>query len=310
MNRTARLFTARRLVPLFAVFVNGVWGAGYALTKVLYDWLEIESFEIGEQIWLMGLRAFLTGTLVLVLKGIKDRRFPAIKKTSYKSLAALVFAQVILQYLFMYIGLAHASGVHASIIDPTSVFSSVLVACLIFKTEKLTAKKLIGTLVGFLGVVLVNLDGLAGPQGFSFLGEGFLIIGMAVYGFAEPLIKITSGEESPVSMYGWSFALGGLFLWGLGAGLGGAVTAFSVRAVLLLLLSLILTTSTFILWGLLLKYNPVSSVTVYGFTIPFFGVILSVLALNEGGAINRMTVPALILVTIGIIIVNRAQTED
>ena len=37
------------------------------------------------------------------------------------------------------------------------------------------------------------------------------------------------------------------------------------------------------LWSVLLKYNPVSRVTIYAFMTPVMGVLLSALMLGEGG---------------------------
>ena len=57
--------------------------------------------------------------------------------------------------------------------------------------------------------------------------------------------------------------------------------------------------------GILLKYNPVSKVAIFGFTNPVFGVLLSAWWLGEGSrelGINALI--ALVLVCIGICIVN------
>lgn len=59
------------------------------------------------------------------------------------------------------------------------------------------------------------------------------------------------------------------------------------------------------LWGILLKYNPVSKVAIFGFTNPGFGVLLSAWWLGEGSTeLGWNALLALILVYIGICIVN------
>ena len=59
------------------------------------------------------------------------------------------------------------------------------------------------------------------------------------------------------------------------------------------------------LWGILLKYNPVSKVAIFGFTNPVFGVLLSAWWLGEGSAeLGWNALLALILVCIGICIFN------
>ena len=59
------------------------------------------------------------------------------------------------------------------------------------------------------------------------------------------------------------------------------------------------------LWGVLLKYNPISKVTVFGFFNPIAGVILSALLLQEKQDMGLGTLIALILVSCGIYLVNR-----
>ena len=64
------------------------------------------------------------------------------------------------------------------------------------------------------------------------------------------------------------------------------------------------------LWGILLKHNPVSRVSVLGFINPVMGVLLSAIFLGENQEAFSLTgLAALILVSAGIIIVNRSNGE-
>ena len=63
------------------------------------------------------------------------------------------------------------------------------------------------------------------------------------------------------------------------------------------------------LWGLLLKYNPISKVAVFGFMNPVIGVLLSAVLLNEKDSLGFSSIAALVLVCIGIYIVNKAPKE-
>ena len=57
-------------------------------------------------------------------------------------------------------------------------------------------------------------------------------------------------------------------------------TVFGKGMAMLVYLALV-SAAAYSLWGILLKYNPVSKVAVFGFMNPVFGVILSALLLNE-----------------------------
>ena len=88
--------------------------------------------------------------------------------------------------------------------------------------------------------------------------------------------------------------------------MGGHLKAFTASAAALLIYMAMISAVAYSLWGMLLKYNPVSKVTVFGFMNPVFGVMLSALLLKEKGQAFSLTgLTSLILVCIGIYIVNR-----
>ena len=96
--------------------------------------------------------------------------------------------------LFFYIGLANTSGVKASIIEGVNVFISILVASLIFHQERLTTRKMAGCLIGFAGVVLVNITGGI-DMAFTFTGDGFIVLSTIAYAFSSVMIKRYSQGE-------------------------------------------------------------------------------------------------------------------
>ena len=79
-------------------------------------------------------------------------------------------------------------------------------------------------------------------------------------------------------------------------------------AMILLIYMALISAVAYTLWGILLKYNPVSKVSIFGFTNPVFGVILSAIILREGNVFGMKDLIALVLVSIGILIVNWVVT--
>ena len=92
--------------------------------------------------------------------------------------------------------------------------------------------------------------------------------------------------------------------------MGGRVSGFTIPSSLLLLYMAMISAVAYSLWGILLKYNPVSRIAVFGFMNPVFGVILSALLLGENNqAFSLYGLAALILVSLGIFLVNRKDTS-
>ena len=61
-----------------------------------------------------------------------------------------------LQYFCYYIGLAHTTGVKASVLVGMNVFTAILISSLLLRLEKLTVRSIIGCTVGFLGIILIK----------------------------------------------------------------------------------------------------------------------------------------------------------
>lgn len=88
--------------------------------------------------------------------------------------------------------------------------------------------------------------------------------------------------------------------------MGGNLTIVSAGSIPLLVYMAFISAGAYTLWGVLLKYNPVSTVTVLGFVNPVMGVILSAIFLHEGAeALSIYTLIALVLVSLGIYIINK-----
>ena len=91
---------------------------------------------------------------------------------------------------------------------------------------------------------------------------------------------------------------------------GAFTMSIAVPAVALLLYMAMISAVAYTLWGVLLKYNPVSRVSVFGFMNPVFGVLLSALILGESAqALSIYALAALVLVSLGIYVVNKPERQ-
>lgn len=287
-----------------------LWGSAFPLVKIGFSWLNISSEDIPTEILYAGLRFTLAGVIAIIITSLISGKFlrPTVK--SLPKVFSLSMFQTILQYLFFYIGLSNTSGVKASVIEAMNVFVALIVSCLIFRMEKITAAKIIGSVIGFAGVVIINVSkgDLAGD--LTLKGEGFILISTVAYAFSSVLMKHWSNKENPMMMSAWQFLLGGIIMSILGFALGGRISGFDLRSVLLLIYLASLSAIAYSLWASLLKYYPVSRIAVYGFMNPVFGFILSAFLLGESEAFGLKSIAALVLVCLGIYIVNYTKKTN
>ena len=295
------------VVWLLALICCFLWGSAFPCVKTGYALFGIEGAAPPTIILFAGMRFTLAGILAAVIGSAVSRRVLIPKKRSWPKILKLSLIQTVAQYILFYIGLANTTGVRASIITGVNVFIAVIVASLLFRQEKLTSAKLIGCLVGFAGMILVYLNGQSLGGAFSMNGDLLILGSAAAYGFSSVFIKRYSEEEDPVVLSSWQFICGGIILMIAGAVMGGRIEAPGPEGILMLLYLACISAVAYSLWGLLLKYNPVSRVTVFGFMNPVFGVILSSVILSESSVLSFMVIISLALVCLGIIIVNKAK---
>lgn len=150
-----------------------LWGSAFPCIKIGYKMFHIASADASSQLLFAGCRFFLAGVLVLLLG---TSGYFKLKKTEIPMAMTLAVFQTILQYVFFYMGLAHATGVKSSIINGANSFLVIIIASLIFHQEKLTGPKILGCIIGFAGVVLVNLGGAGLDMSFHWNGEFFILI--------------------------------------------------------------------------------------------------------------------------------------
>ncbi len=293
------------VVCALALVCTFLWGSASPCIKLGYALFKIPSSETWTQILFAGARFILAGILTILIGSALNRKMLVPNKSSVPSIAKLALFQTILQYIFFYIGLAHNSGVKASIINGSNTFFVILLAGLVFHQEKLDFKKLAGCVIGFAGVIIVSMNGKSIDMNLSLMGDGSLFLCAISYAVSSCLMKNYSKNDNPVMLSGYQFIFGGIVMVIVGLIMGGRINHISLSAVLMLLYLACISAVAYSLWGILLKHNPVSKVAIFGFTNPVFGVLLSAWWLGEGSSelvINSLI--ALILVSIGILIVN------
>ena len=291
------------VVWLGALLCCLLWGSAFPCIKIGYRLFEVDAADTASQIFFAGCRFTLAGILAVGIGSVMEGRFLWPEKRAVKEIIWLSLLQTIIQYFFFYMGLAHTSGVKASIIEAVNVFIAILVAGVLFHQEKITSRKIIGCVLGFAGVVLVNLNGMNFQ--FSLAGEGAIFFSTIAYAFSSVFVKKFSQRFNPVMLSAYQFIIGGIVLMIAGSVMGGHITKVTPAGIGLLVYLAMVSAVAYSLWGILLKYNPVSRVTVFGFMNPVFGVLLSALLLGETDqASGLLGLLSLLLVCVGIYVVN------
>ena len=298
------------VVCLLASVSCFLWGSAFPGVKIGYEWFQITSGETAAQILFAGCRFFLAGILVIFFGSFTSGKLLKPAGAEWKHAALISLFQTILQYILFYIGLANTTGTKASIIVGSNVFIVILTASLIFRQEELTREKILGCVIGFAGVVLINLTPGGMVLAMSFGGEGLVPLSTVAYAFSSVIMKKYSKTDNPVMLSGYQFFFFVFVMMAVGFCMGGRITVFSAKAALMLLYLAFASAMAYTIWSQLLKYNPVSRVAVFCFMTPVFGVLLSTVLLHESEQVSLVQGgAALILITVGIVISHRERKE-
>lgn len=298
------------ILTLVALLCCALWGSATPAIKTGYKLLAIEG--VPSIMLFAGIRFFLAGVFTVIIFSIAGKKFLFPKKQSWGKVLKVSAFQTVIQYILFYVGLSLTSGVKGTVSSGTNAFFSLLVAALIFKQEKLTPKKIIACVMGFLGIVIINLNGLSFTNDMTdLMGVGFVVLSTIAYAVSSVLIKRYSSYENPVTISGYQFIIGGAFMAMVGLVLGGKITVSDFWGVADLIYLALLSAIAYSLWGLLLKHNPVSKITVFTCSTPIFGAILTILLMpGESSTVNPINlIITLILVSSGILLLNYRKSE-
>ena len=297
-----KIYTNTIFVTLLALLCTALWGSATPFIKTGYE-LMLPAKDVPSTLLFAGTRFAFAGLITVLIYSVARKKFLVPKTENFGKIALVACFQTIIQYIFFYVGLANTTGVKGTIMSGTSAFFAILVASLIFKQEKLTFKKIFACILGFFGVILINLNGL--DFNMNFFGDVFVLLSAAASAVSSVLTKNFSKYEDPVIISGYQFMAGGLFMILVGIVTGGSITINSASAFFVLTYLAFLSAIAYSLWGILLKYNNVSKVTIFSFMTPVFGVILSKIMLTENSGVTIVNLLlTLVLICSGIFLLN------
>ena len=294
-DREISRFQRPAVVTGLALLCCAVWGSAFPFIKLGYQLMKID--DSGSQILYGGLRFLLAGLMTLAFAAVSRRGHIRIPASSLPAICGQGLLQTTAQYVFYYIGLAHCASSKSAVINTSYTFFAIIIAHFVIKGERMDWRKTLGCILGFGGIVVMNMkDGGLGGE-VSLIGEGFILIGSIAYGASCVTLKLLARREDTTILTAGQLIFGSLVMLLIGC------SGFNLVTTALLLYLAAASSVAFTIWSLLLKYNSTGRVTIFGFSIPVFGVGYSALLLKED-VFSFRNLAALLLVCVGILAAN------
>lgn len=303
MTKLKEFFIKNKVgVFLTALFCTVCWGLCYPLIKLNQNYFSVESTDIFSQFFLAGVRMTFSGILIFIICFI-TKSFCLPEKKQWTGVIFITLFQTIIHYALTYLGQGMTDGSKTPILKEISAFFIILIMNFVSKDDKLTLNKIIGCLLGFSGVVIINLSG-----GFNFnIQPGdIIIIGAALSNaIGQVFLKFSSSSaRSPFTIVAFSHFTGGLIMLLIGIIGGGKLIATGTASYFLLIAIVFTTAIPYMLWSQLYKYNKASIMSVYCLMTPMFGMLFTSLFFGNSNVFSLYSVGALVLISLGILCVN------
>jgi drug/metabolite transporter (DMT)-like permease len=273
-----------------------VWGSSFF-------WIKIALQEIGP-FTLVAFR-LLFGVLGLsIYAGIRRPRWPH-EIQVWRNLFILGIINTALPFVLISWGEQTIDSGIASILNSTVPLFTALFAHLLLKDDTLSSTRIVGILIGFIGVLCVILQKTVNQGTASWIGYAAVLLATISYSIAAVYARTIGKNVAPIVQSLGTLLMADSILW----------IAVFINETPLDLPSLPLTWAALLWLGVLgsflaylLYYSLIQSIgptkaSMVGFTFPVVGVILGTLFLNE--ILNWQTGVGGAMVAASIFIVNR-----
>ena len=271
-------------------FVVLVWGGTWPIYKV--------ALEYTPPLLFAGMRTLLGGILFgLVL-------LPQWRKLQWKKTWPIYMISALLNIIIFNgvqtVGLQFLPSGLFSVIVYLQPVLVVLLAWLWLK-EPMSTLKVVGMLIGFIGVVVVSLDGISGK--ISYIGILLALITGIGWAIGVVYVKKTSAKVHGLWLVAMQNTIGGLFLSGVGMSVEGlSAIEWNLPYTASLLYGGILgVTGATVVYFKLMSAGESSKVSSFTFLVPLIAVGIGTLLLNEPFTISLFVGMILILFSIYLI---------
>lgn len=299
------LFQRPVWVCLFALTAAVLWGWAYPIIKIGFEEWGITPEMTGSKMLFAGIRFAISGLIILAMARGMRRSFRPARRWDWGFILLFALINTTFHYACFYIGLSHSEGSRAAILNSLSIFLVVVLACVFFKSDRMTLRKMVGVVLGMAGILILNLNGDAVSAEWSWLGDGMIIVNAICSAVASLLTRSMARRVDIIVGTGYSLGIGGLLLIVPGLLMGGTLPHVTLWGLALLGMLVGISTIGFALYNQLITHNPIGKVAIYNSLLPIVGALTSCLCLGEPFQANYILAGG--LVASGIYIVNAAK---
>lgn len=261
---------------IYCLIVMLLWGSLFPTVKLGMSAFEVET--TGDILFFAGVRFVICGAVISFFALLRD-------KASYKDAGKLMLPilsaglfSIILHYACTYTALTLTESSKTAILKQVGILFYVCFSALFFKDDKLTRGKLVGAILGFVGIIVINTD----INGISFnVGDALIIAASFCSVISSIISKKVSARVNPLTVTGISQLFGGAVLTVIGRLMGGSMQISANPEALIMVYICAASIVSYSIWFWVLKKGELSRMFIIKFAEPLFACLFGAILLGE-----------------------------
>ncbi|MBL3756598.1 DMT family transporter [Bacillus cereus] len=253
-----------------------IWGGMYVVSKYVLNFIPPLTL-----VWLRFIIAFVVLYMILKITEKKQKKTVTIRKKDWLLFAWIGFIGYFISITCQFIGTKLSDAHTGSLVTSATPAFMVIFAAIILK-EKLTARRLLSTIIATIGVIIVI--GWDIEIGSYFIGTIILVGAAITWALLSIYVKIASARFSSlvITTYAIFFSLFFITPFMIWEFQSNPIEHMNLYVVLgVLYLGIVSTAGAFFLWNKGLELMDASIGSLFFFFQPIVGALLGWLLLNE-----------------------------
>lgn len=282
----------------------GIWGSTWLFIKIGLDDLPPFTFA--------GIRFVISCAILFSLIAVRRIPLPR-RRNDWVLLAVTGLLTFSVNYGLVFWGEQYISSGLAAVLQSTMPAFGLLLAHLYLPKERMTALRIVGVVMGIVGVGVIfsNQLSVSGPR--ALVGSAALVLSALSGAYSNVLVKAKAKHLDPSVTAAGQMLFGLVPLLALGFLLEGNPLQFhwTQRALIsVLYLAIVGTVIAFVLYYWLIQHMDVTNTLLISLITPVVAVILGMLVLNEQLTWRTLAGGAMIISGIGLIVVRRVRKHE
>ena len=264
-------------VILLALVCNVLWGSLFPCIKLGYEAFHIDGSNVPQIMTFAGARFFVSGIIIVAFGLLKKEKLPIGKNQGLPAILLGGLFAIILHYSFTYVGLSMTDSSKTAILKQLATLLYICFGFLIVKEEKFSLGKLLGGLVGFGGIILINTG--SGSLQLT-LGDWLIIAASVCVVVSNVFNKQAMKKATPIMTTGVSHFAGGVVLLAIGLAGGGRIT-FTWESIPVFAYICVASIIAYCLWNYVINTADLSKMFIIKFAEPLFACLFGWLLVGE-----------------------------